>query len=190
MDSLGSTPSQTVGPFFGFALPYDGGARLVEAGRPGRDPDRGRRATTAPARRSPTRWSRSGRPTGPGATRIRTTTATSCRSRTASSASAAAAPTPDGRFWFATVKPGAVPGPDGAPQAPHIAVNVLARGLLRHLPTRIYFPDEAEANAADPVLSSIEDAAARETLIAREDGGVLRFDIHLQGDGETVFFDV
>ena len=67
---------------------------------------------------------------------------------------------------------------------------MLARGLLRQLPTRIYFPDEPQANAGDPVLGSIEDPAARETLIAREDGGVLRFDIRLQGDGETVFFDV
>ena len=97
---------------------------------------------------------------------------------------------PEGRYLFATVKPGRVPGPNGEPQAPHIAVNVLARGLLRQLPTRIYFPDEAEANAADPVLGSIEDEAARATLIAREDGGVLHFDIRLQGDGETVFFDV
>jgi protocatechuate 3,4-dioxygenase, alpha subunit len=91
----------------------------------------------------------------------------------------------EGRFWFVTVKPGPV---DGA-QAPHISVHVFARGLLKHLPTRIYFPDEGEANEADPVLSSV-DPELRQTLVAREDGGVLRFDIRLQGDGETVFFDV
>jgi protocatechuate 3,4-dioxygenase, alpha subunit len=82
-----------------------------------------------------------------------------------------------------------VPGADGAMQAPHIAVSVFARGLLKRLATRIYFPDEDEANAADPVLSAVE-AGRRATLIAREDGEQLLFDIRLQGDGETVFFDV
>jgi protocatechuate 3,4-dioxygenase alpha subunit len=96
----------------------------------------------------------------------------------------------DGRFEFVTVKPGMVPGPDGRPQAPHIDVSVFARGLLKRLVTRIYFPDEAEANEADPLLSSIEDAAARATLVAVEDDGGLRFDINLQGDRETTFFAV
>ena len=94
----------------------------------------------------------------------------------------------EGRFEFVTVKPG---GGDG--QAPHINVCVLARGLLRHLCTRIYFPDEAEANAADPLLSSIEDEAQRRTLIARAGGirsRVLAFDIHLQGERQTAFLDV
>ena len=96
----------------------------------------------------------------------------------------------DGRFGFVTVKPGTVPGPDGRPQAPHIDVSVLARGLLKRLVTRIYFPDEDDANAADPVLASV-DPALRSTLVAVPDGdGVLRFDIHLQGDRETVFFAV
>jgi protocatechuate 3,4-dioxygenase alpha subunit len=90
-----------------------------------------------------------------------------------------------GRYWFVTVKPGAC---DGV-QAPHINVSVFARGLLKRVPTRIYFPDEAEANEADPVLASV-DPERRSTLVAREDGEVLRFDIHLQGDDETVFFDV
>ena len=94
-----------------------------------------------------------------------------------------------GAFGFYTVKPGPVPAADGAMQAPHIAVSVFARGLLKRLATRIYFPDEDEANAADPVLSAVE-AGRRATLIAREDGDQLRFDIRLQGDGETVFFDV
>ena len=66
---------------------------------------------------------------------------------------------------------------------------MLARGLLRHLYTRLYFPDETEANAADPLLSSIGDDALRQTLIARAHDGVLTFDIHLQGKDETVFFD-
>jgi protocatechuate 3,4-dioxygenase alpha subunit len=95
-----------------------------------------------------------------------------------------------GRFEFVTVKPGSVPGPDSRMQAPHIDVSVFARGLLKRLVTRVYFPDEAEANEADPVLSAIPDPEARETLVARQGDGALRFDIHLQGEGETAFFSV
>jgi protocatechuate 3,4-dioxygenase alpha subunit len=95
-----------------------------------------------------------------------------------------------GRFSFTTVKPGPVPGPDGRSQAPHIMVSVFARGLLKRAVTRIYFPDEGGANARDPVLSSIEDPELRRTLIARDEGGgVLRFDVHLQGDRQTAFFE-
>lgn len=99
---------------------------------------------------------------------------------------------PEGVFHFDTVKPGAVPGPDGKMQAPHILVGVFARGLLTHLYTRIYFADEA-ANADDPVLVLVP-AERRDTLIARKEqsGGqtVYRFDVRLQGEDETVFFDV
>ena len=94
-----------------------------------------------------------------------------------------------GRFSFTTVKPGPVPGPNGRMQAPHTMVSVFARGLLKRVVTRIYFPDEGEANAADPVLSSIEDPEPRETLIAHDEGGCLRFDIHLQGENQTAFFE-
>jgi protocatechuate 3,4-dioxygenase alpha subunit len=94
----------------------------------------------------------------------------------------------NGGFSFLTVKPGPVPGPDGIVQAPHIMVSVFARGLLKRLVSRIYFPDEEQANVADPVLSSIEDQELRRTLIARDEGDALRFDIHLQGDGQTAFF--
>ncbi len=66
-----------------------------------------------------------------------------------------------GEFSFVTLKPGPVPGPDRRPQAPHVMVYIVARGLLRPLVTRIYFPDEERANAADPVLSSIEDRELR-----------------------------
>jgi len=96
---------------------------------------------------------------------------------------------PHNRFWFDTIKPGATP--DG--QAPHLNVIVFMRGLLSHLFTRIYFSDEAALNAADPVLDSV-DEARRQTLIARREeipGGIVyRFDIHMQGASETVFFDV
>lgn len=95
-----------------------------------------------------------------------------------------------GRFEFVTVKPGRVPAPDGRLQAPHITVTVFARGLLKHVVTRLYFPDEEAANANDPVLSSISDSGARAGLVARVDGDALRFDIRLQGDGQTTFFAV
>jgi protocatechuate 3,4-dioxygenase alpha subunit len=94
-----------------------------------------------------------------------------------------------GRFELVTVKPGQVPWPGGGLQAPHLEVGVFARGLLKRLATRMYFPDEVEANAADPLLSGLP-PHRRETLIAREDGGGLRFDIVLQGPGETVFLAV
>jgi len=95
----------------------------------------------------------------------------------------------EGAFSFTTVKPGAVPAPDGRVQAPHFNVTVFARGLLRHLVTRMYFPDETEANAADPVLNLVE-PARRETLIAKHCDGVLHFDVRLQGERETVFFAI
>ena len=96
-----------------------------------------------------------------------------------------------GEFSFDTIKPGTVPDPDGKPQAPHILLAVFARGMLLHLYTRIYFDDEAEKNAADPILALVP-AERRTTLIARRDAGgaTYRFDVHLQGDDETVFFDV
>jgi protocatechuate 3,4-dioxygenase, alpha subunit len=94
----------------------------------------------------------------------------------------------EGRFEFTTIKPGPVPGPDDRRQAPHIDVSIFARGLLNRLVTRIYFPDEEEANDADPVLSLIEDEELRRTLVAVQEDGALRFDIRLQGEGQTAFF--
>jgi protocatechuate 3,4-dioxygenase alpha subunit len=95
-----------------------------------------------------------------------------------------------GRFSFVTVKPGPVPGPDGGMQAPHIMVSVFARGLLKRVVTRIYFPEEEEANANDPVLSSVEDLGYRRTLVAHDEGDALRFDIYLQGENQTAFFEL
>jgi len=89
---------------------------------------------------------------------------------------------PDGIFSFVVEKP---PARDG--NAPHLLAYVFARGLLRHQLTRIYFPDEAQANASDPVLSSLPEAD-RARLVAQRDDDGLRFDIHLQGDRETIFF--
>ncbi|QET04576.1 protocatechuate 3,4-dioxygenase subunit alpha [Cupriavidus pauculus] len=100
---------------------------------------------------------------------------------------------PDGGFRFVTVKPGAVPdagGEPGAMQAPHIMVSVFMRGLVKHVATRMYFPDEAAANAKDRVLACVPNER-RGTLIAEDDGsGTLRWNIVLQGAGETVFFDI
>jgi protocatechuate 3,4-dioxygenase, alpha subunit len=95
-----------------------------------------------------------------------------------------------GRYAFVTVKPGPVPGPGGRVQAPHLVVSVFARGLLKRVVTRVYFPDEAEANEADPVLSAVADAEARARLVARAQDGDLRFDVHLQGEHETPFFAI
>ena len=98
-------------------------------------------------------------------------------------------------FWsFNTIKPGSVPGRKGTTQAPHIALIIFARGINIGLNTRVYFEDEAEANAQDPVLKGIEWAPRRQTLIAKReerDGEVVyRFDIRIQGEDETVFLDI
>ncbi|MCW3474249.1 protocatechuate 3,4-dioxygenase subunit alpha [Limobrevibacterium gyesilva] len=96
----------------------------------------------------------------------------------------------DGRFRFTTVKPGPVPGRGNTLQAPHFAINILARGILTRLYTRAYFEDE-KLNGTDPLLTAIDDPARRATLLARPDGpGIWRMDIRLQGDGETVFIEV
>ena len=173
-----STPSQTVGPFFAFGLPYEGGERFV-------DDDSGFwiTGTVYDGAGDPVDdamveiWqaNRHGRYRHPEDTRDELPL------EEGFTGFGRCATDENGAYRFYTVKPGAT-----APHAPHINVIVHARGLLRHLYTRIYFPDEEEANAADPLLSSIEDPAVRETLIARG----LRFDIHLQGERQTAFLDV
>ena len=96
-----------------------------------------------------------------------------------------------GEWGFDTVKPGQTRGRDVGPQAPHLNLWIVARGINVGLNTRLYFGDEVEANAADPVLNLIEWEHRRATLIAERDSdGTYRFDICLQGDRETVFFDV
>jgi protocatechuate 3,4-dioxygenase alpha subunit len=95
----------------------------------------------------------------------------------------------DGRFTIETVKPGRVPGPGGRLQAPHLLVGILARGILSRLVTRLYFGGEP-SNPEDPILALVPEER-RATLIAqRTAAGRYRFDVVLQGDGETVFFDV
>src|SRR5947209_8118642 len=191
MSQLPPTPSQTVGPFFEFGLLRPPQPEVVAPGTPGAIRIVGvvfdGQGNPVPDAMIET-WQAdpSGRyihPEDPG-TRVRHgpfETSGTFRGFGRCGTDA------EGRFWFLTVKPGIVPWTDGQPQAPHINVSVFARGLVHRLVTRIYFPDETEANAADPLLTSIDDPAARETLIAQDDGEVLRFDIRLQGDGETCF---
>jgi protocatechuate 3,4-dioxygenase alpha subunit len=99
-----------------------------------------------------------------------------------------------GLYRFHTIKPGAVAGPDGTPQAPHVNFLLVARGINIGLATRMYFSDESGLNDTDPVLLVVEPASRRKTLVAerqlRDGEAVYRFDIRLQGEGETVFFDV
>ncbi|KQQ60532.1 protocatechuate 3,4-dioxygenase subunit alpha [Pseudomonas sp. Leaf129] len=98
-----------------------------------------------------------------------------------------------GEWTVQTIKPGVVNNAAGVPMAPHINISLFARGVNIHLHTRLYFSDEAEANAKDPVLNLIEQPARRETLVATRcevDGKLAyRFDMRIQGEGETVFFD-
>ncbi|MBQ6639905.1 MAG: protocatechuate 3,4-dioxygenase subunit alpha [Saccharopolyspora sp.] len=187
VDELGTTPSQTVGPFF--ALPggmmWDDGPEIVPAGTPGSIVVRG---TVLDGDGTPVPdavielWGadeqgRFSHPNDP-------------RGGSASFENFGRCGTdPQGGFWFRTVKPGPLPTPDGRTEAPHLDVTVLARGMLNRVVTRIYFPDEQAANAADPVLSAV-DAERRGTLIAVADERSVRFDIRLQGDDETVFFDL
>jgi protocatechuate 3,4-dioxygenase alpha subunit len=100
----------------------------------------------------------------------------------------------DGTFRFETIRPGRVPYPDGRMQAPHVTIWIVARGINLGLHTRLYFGDETEANASDPLLNRIPEPARRATLIAprgeRDGLPVFRFDIRLQGETETVFLDM
>jgi len=188
--TLPRTPSQTVGPFFAFCLPWADGRMVVPEGTPDAFWIRGQvfdgngepvndalvetwQADPAGRFDHPDDPRGAASPSVPGFRGF---------GRCPTDA--------EGRFAILTVKPGPVPGHDGDPQAPHIDVGVLARGLLNRLVTRIYFPEEEQANAADPVLASVPDPAARATLVAERAAGGYRFDIRLQGDGETAFFDV
>jgi protocatechuate 3,4-dioxygenase, alpha subunit len=97
---------------------------------------------------------------------------------------------PAGEYTFDTIKPGAVPGPGGKTQAPHILFALFSRGILRHLYSRMYFAEETTANAADPILALVP-AERRHTIIAKRDAeGTYVFDLRMQGGDETVFFDI
>jgi protocatechuate 3,4-dioxygenase alpha subunit len=159
--TLARTPSQTVGPYYEIGLCRRDDAQLV-------DP-----ADSAPLRLQGRLFDGEGRAIPDGVVEVWDRIGR----RWGRSGTDA-----DGGFAFVVAKPDS----EGA-NAPRLDVFVFARGLLRHQLTRVYFPDEPEANAADPVLSALGEAG-RATLVAEPDGGALRFDIHLQGDRETVFF--
>lgn len=187
MASPGITPSQTVGPFFGVGLLDKIGNELVPPNAPGAIRIHGV-VTDGAGEVVPDAmieiWqaNAAGRYAGTAGPRAEQPLEDDFRG-------IGRCGTEAGSFSFTTIKPGRVPGPNGALQAPHIDVSVFARGLLKRLVTRIYFPDEEEANAGDPLLSSL-DPHDRGTLIAVPDGDALRFDIRLQGDGQTVFLAV
>ena len=165
------TPSQTVGPFFGFALPWPDGPHVVEADYPGAFWLRGRVLDGA------------GEPVVDALIESWQVGPADCRGF-------GRCPTDgQGRYAIRTAPPEPVPGPDGSTQAPHLALSVFARGLLHRLVTRVYFPDQAEANAADSVLALV-DEKLRDTLVATRTDDGYEFDIRLQGDDETVFFDL
>jgi protocatechuate 3,4-dioxygenase, alpha subunit len=184
--SQGVTPWQTVGPFFHFALPYDEGSAVVGASREGAVRLHGYvydgEGNGLPdalleiwqADESGSFVDEPGIFTAPADDGFR--------------GFGRAATDEDGHYTFRTVKPAGVPTQDGAMQAPHIAVSVFARGMLRRAVTRVYFDDSPE-NESDPLLSSLDEARAA-TLVAVWYEGGYRFDVRLQGDDETVFLDV
>jgi protocatechuate 3,4-dioxygenase, alpha subunit len=182
------TPSQTVGPYFGFALPWPAGPLVVAEGTPGAIRIHGAvydgaGAPVDDAMIETWQADPDGRFAHPDDPRGAVTW-TGFRGFGRCGTDAA------GRYSILTLKPGPVPGAGAAVQAPHIDVSVFSRGLLARVATRIYFPEEEAANAADPVLSALPRGAAAETLIAvRTDDGY-RFDVHLQGENETLFFAV
>ncbi|MDW3205948.1 MAG: protocatechuate 3,4-dioxygenase subunit alpha [Alphaproteobacteria bacterium] len=196
MTSGGQTPSQTVGPYFAYGLtPEQYGYPLKSIAHPtvgGLDSAGGPRilveGRVLDGNGDPVDdamieiWQADAQGRYPG-------TDTAANSAFTGFARCGTGTDRERRFIFETVKPGAAE--DG--QAPHINVIVFARGLLSHAYTRIYFADEAAANEADPVLAAVPEPR-RGTLIATrhetDRGVVYRFDIHLQGAAETVFFDV
>jgi protocatechuate 3,4-dioxygenase, alpha subunit len=185
---FGPTPSQTVGPFFAIGLPWDRGPFVV----PEDTPDAIRIGGTV--------YDGAGEPVPDS---LIETWQADCEGLFADlyghggpsrlpgfrGFARCADEHGDGRFEVVTVKPGLVPGLGDAIQAPHIDASVFARGMLQRCVTRIYFADEPEANALDPVLARVP-AQRRATLLAEPAEGGYRFDIHLQGPGETVFFDL
>ena len=171
------TPSQTVGPFFGFALNWMADGALVPLGSPDALTIRGLIVDGA------------GEPVPDAVVEVYQAAPLGA-DRPGWRGFARTLTDPTGAYRFVTVKPDRVDNR----QAPHLEVSVFARGLLQRLWTRCYFPDEAQANAADPVLQAIVDRDRVATLIARPDPegphpDRLGFDICLQGDHETIFFD-
>lgn len=189
--TLGITPSQTVGPFLAIGLPWPDGSFVVPEQTPGAIVISGQvldgagqpvpDALVETWQADPgSRFDHPDDPRGPAAS--------------PGFRGFGRCPTDaDGRYRIVSLRPGSLPSPDGGMEAPHLDVSVFARGLLDRVVTRIYFCDETAANDCDPVLTAITDPHRRATLIATSGAGQpgeFGFDIRLQGERETVFFDV
>lgn len=180
-----TTPSQTVGPYLAIGLPWEDGPTVVPEGTPGAVWIRGT-VTDGAGAPIPDAMIETWQADGHG----RFDHPDDPRGRVSGFRGFGRCATdPDGHYAILTVLPGPVPGNDGKAQAPHIDVSLFARGLLDRVVTRIYFPENAEANAADGVLGSVP-GDRRGTLVATRTDDGYRFDVRLQGEGETVFFDV
>jgi protocatechuate 3,4-dioxygenase alpha subunit len=185
---LGCTPSQTVGPFFAIVLPWTDGCDVATPGTPDRLTISGRILDGAgdPVPDAILEvWQadpdgRFNHPDDPRGAVVREGFRGFGRCPTDA----------DGGFRVHTVKPGPLPDGTGGTEAPHLDVSVLARGLLNRLITRIYFPDEAQANAEDPVLRDLTADERGRLTAGLEPDGSLRFDIRLQGDEQTPFFAI
>lgn len=160
------SPSQTIGPLYGFALMFEGSHEAVPPDSPGAVRIEG---LIIDGDGVPLSWPEGFIEIWEGDQWARARTDA------------------DGRYSVVVRKPEPTPTPDGAVAAPHLNVTVFARGLLKQLLTRVYFPDETAANAADPILELVP-PGDRELLIAKPEGELLRFDIRLQGEDETPFF--
>jgi protocatechuate 3,4-dioxygenase, alpha subunit len=184
--SPGPTPWQTVGPFFHYALPYDTGSAVAGASRPGAFTLHGVVLDGA------------GEPVPDALVEVWQADETGAFVESPGLYDAPAADgfrgfgrcatDTSGGYSFVTVKPAGVPTVDGVEQAPHLAMSVFARGMLRRVVTRVYFDGEP-GNDADALLSAV-DPARRATLVATPDDDGYRFDVRLQGADETVFLDV
>jgi len=211
----GQTPWQTTGPFLHFGLPWKGGADLTGDSDLGARPDliapdHDRAILHAPTNRDRTVgerieiaggvWDNTGAPIADSLIEIWQANAAGRYAHPedtrgdllldpAFAGFGRSASDKQGGFRFRTIRPGRVPGPGNTLQAPHIALGLMGPGFLKRLVTRIYFPDARE-NAEDPILNLVPEER-RSTLIAvKEPGNIYRFDIHLGGERETVFFDI
>lgn len=209
---FGQTPSQTVGPFFHYGLPWKGGADLVGVSELGARPELmppehfllgGSNVTGTPQGEviavAGCVYDGEAKPVPDAMIEI-----WQCNAAGRYAGSDAredvpldehfvgfgrAATDAEGVYRFRTIRPGRVPGPGNTLQAPHLAVSVLGRGLIKRLATRLYFAD-GEGNDTDPILALVPEARRRSLIAGRRPDGSWWLDIHLQGENETVFFDL
>ncbi|MGH7704804.1 MAG: protocatechuate 3,4-dioxygenase subunit alpha [Candidatus Dormibacteria bacterium] len=180
MSRPGNTPSQTAGPFFSLGLTWEGSENLVSPEREGAILVEGLVLDGA------------GEPVPDALLEVWQADEEGHfppQSRPGWSGFGRSLTDEEGSFHFFTVKPGRAEAADGTLQAPHIEVQVFGRGLLRQLSTRIYFPDQEGENRADPALNAVPQEERRRTLVAQPTSGGFHFDVILQGEHETVFFD-